>query len=94
MRPVFFDFSSDPKTADIEDEFLFGPDILAAPVTKFEVRSRKVYLPAGTEWTDAWTGKVIPGGQTVDADAPIERIPVYLRGNKPELLKLFAEQKQ
>jgi alpha-D-xyloside xylohydrolase len=94
MRPVFFDFSSDPKTADIEDEFLFGPDILAAPVTKFEVRSRKVYLPAGTKWTDAWTGKVIPGGQTVDADAPIERIPVYLRGNKPELLKLFAEQKQ
>ena len=92
MRPLFFDFSSDPKTADIEDEFLFGPDILVAPVTKYEVRSRKVYLPAGTEWTDVWTGKVIPGGQTVDADAPIENIPIYLRGNKPELLKLFKAQ--
>jgi alpha-glucosidase (family GH31 glycosyl hydrolase) len=45
-------------------------------------------------WTDAWTGKVFPGGQTVEADAPIEHIPVYLRGNKPELLKLFTGQEQ
>ena len=45
MRPVFFDFSSDPKTADIEDQFLFGPDILVAPVTKYEVRQPQRLSP-------------------------------------------------
>ena len=90
MRPVFFDFADDPKAAEVEDQFLFGPDIMAAPVTKYEVRSRDVYLPAGTEWTDAWTGKKLRGGQTVRADAPIEHIPVYLRGDKPGLIKLFT----
>ena len=90
MRPLFFDFSSDPKTAEVEDEFLFGPDILVAPVTKYEVRSRKVYLPAGTTWTDAWTGRKLQGGQVVKADAPIEHIPVYIRGDRPELIKLFT----
>jgi len=89
MRPVFFDFENDPKTADVEDQFLFGPDLLVAPVTKYEARSRKVYLPAGTEWTDAWTGKKLAGGQTIEAAAPIERIPVYIRGDNPDLLKHF-----
>jgi len=91
MRPVFFDFTEDPKTAEVEDQFLFGPDLLVAPITKYEVRSREVYLPIGTEWTDAWTGKKLPGGQIVEADAPIERIPVYVRGNNPELVELFKE---
>jgi len=91
MRPVFFDFEkSDPKTAEIEDEFLFGPDLLVAPITRFEQRSREVYLPAGVDWTDAWTGKKLKGGQTIKADAPIEHIPVYLRGDKGELLKIFS----
>jgi len=93
MRPVFFDFEqSDPKTAEIEDQFLFGPDLLVAPITKFEQRSRQVYLPAGTDWTDAWTGKKLQGGQSIEADAPIERIPVYLRGDRPDLLKLLREK--
>ena len=91
MRPVFFDFEhSDPKTAQIEDQFLFGPDLLVAPVTRYKQRSRPVYLPAGTNWTDAWTGAKLPGGRTITADAPIERIPVYVRGDNPELLKLFS----
>ena len=77
------------KTAEIEDEFLFGPDLLVAPVTRYGLRSREVYLPAGTEWTDAWTGKKLSGGQAVAADAPIERIPVYIRGEHAALLKVF-----
>jgi alpha-D-xyloside xylohydrolase len=91
MRPVFFDFASDPKTAEIEDQFLFGPDLLVAPITKYQARSRDVYLPAGTDWTDAWTGKKISGGQVIRADAPIEHIPVYVRGDNPTLLKLFQK---
>jgi len=89
MRPVFFDFTDDPKTAEVEDQFLFGPDLLVAPITRCEARNREVYLPTGTEWTDAWTGSKLPGGQIIEADAPIERIPVYVRGNNPDLVGLF-----
>jgi alpha-D-xyloside xylohydrolase len=64
---------------------------LVAPVTKYETRSREVYLPSGTEWTDAWTGQKLPGGQSVQAEAPIERIPVYVRGDNPDLLELFKD---
>lgn len=91
MRPVFFDFErTDPDTTEIEDQFLFGPDLLIAPITSFEQRSRQVYLPAGVDWTDAWTGKKLKGGQTIEADAPIDHIPVYIRGNKPNLLRIFG----
>ncbi|MFC1601502.1 glycoside hydrolase family 31 protein [Candidatus Sumerlaeota bacterium] len=89
MRPLFFDFMDDPMCAVVEDEFLLGPDILVAPITKYEMRSREVYLPAGAEWTDAWTGDKILGGQTIVADAPLEHIPVYLRGDQPALLEVF-----
>jgi alpha-D-xyloside xylohydrolase len=81
MRPLFFDFPTDAGCAAIDDEFLFGPDILVAPVLEYGARKRKVYLPAGTTWTDTWTDKKISGGQWIEADAPLERIPVYLRGN-------------
>lgn len=79
MRPLFFDFPKDPGCAAVEDEYMFGPDLLVAPVLVEGARSRPVYLPAGTAWVDAWSEKVFAGGQTVAADAPLERIPVYLR---------------
>lgn len=91
MRPVFFDFPDDPETAEVEDQFLFGPDLLVAPITQYAVRNRQVYLPTGAEWIDAWTGRRLSGGQAVDADAPIERIPVYVSGNNPELIGRFKE---
>ncbi len=89
MRPLFFDFEKDSVAVEIEDQFLFGPDLLVAPVTRYEIRSREVYLPSGTEWTDAWTGETQPGGQKIDADAPIEKIPVFVRGDNAELVRLF-----
>ena len=79
MRPVFYDFPEDNECYDVDDELLFGPDILAAPVTEMGARAREVYLPSGATWTDAWTSEVTEGGSWVDADAPIERIPVYLK---------------
>ncbi len=79
MRPLFFDYPSDAACAAVDDQFLFGPDILVAPILHAGARSRDVYLPAGTAWTDAWTGQKLSGGEHVTADAPLTRIPVYLR---------------
>jgi alpha-D-xyloside xylohydrolase len=79
MRPLFFDFPSDAACWGIEDQFMFGPDVLVAPVLYQDMRSRPVYLPAGTDWTDAWTGSELKGGGQIAADAPLERIPLYIR---------------
>jgi alpha-D-xyloside xylohydrolase len=79
MRPLFFDFPNDEQTADIDDQFLFGPDLLVAPVLHAGERQREVYLPAGITWTDAWTGQALEGGQRLLAEAPLERIPLYVR---------------
>jgi alpha-D-xyloside xylohydrolase len=79
MRPLFFDFPQDTASAGVDDEFLFGPDLLVAPVLEERARRRSVYLPAGATWRDAWTGESQPGGRWIEADAPLERIPLYLR---------------
>lgn len=51
-------------------------------VLDYEVRERDVYLPAGTSWTNAWTGEKVDGGKRVKAEAPLERIPPYIRGDR------------
>ena len=79
MRPLFFDFPEDEESACVDDEYLFGPDLLVAPIIAAGVRQRSVYLPAGTTWTDTWSGQTFDGGQHIVADAPLERIPLYLR---------------
>ena len=79
MRGMFFEFPDDPATWTICDQFLFGPDILVAPVTGAGARTRSVYLPAGASWTEASTGATFEGGQTVEAAAPLEVIPVFAR---------------
>jgi len=79
MRPLFFDFPDDAAAQSVDDQFLFGPDLLVAPVLHSGVTKRKVYLPAGATWAEAWTGKKFKGGQTIEAAAPLDRIPLYLR---------------
>jgi len=84
MRPLFFDYADDPETYQVEDQFLFGADILVAPVLFQGQVERQVYLPAGTDWQDAHSGERLKGGQWLNASAPLERIPVYYRwGSKP-----------
>lgn len=85
MRPLFFDFPADPASYNVEDQFMFGPDILVAPVLKQGATSRPVYLPAG-EWVDAWTGEARTGGMTMTAAAPLERIPVFVRDRAQQAL--------
>jgi len=79
MRPLFVDFPADAQAWSVEDQFMFGPDVLVAPVVTHGTRSRPVYLPDGTAWRDAWTGEEHAGGTTFEAQAPLERIPVFVR---------------
>ncbi|HEY0752436.1 MAG TPA: TIM-barrel domain-containing protein [Ktedonobacteraceae bacterium] len=79
MRPLFFDFPTDSESAIIDDQFLLGPDLLVAPVLVEGARSRKVYLPLGSTWSDAWTGQEYEGGHYIVANAPLECVPLYLR---------------
>ncbi|MFF5289340.1 TIM-barrel domain-containing protein [Paractinoplanes globisporus] len=79
MRPLFLEFPDDPAAWAVEDQFLLGPDILVAPVTELGARQRRVYLPAGAEWTDSETGRRYPGGAHVVIDAPLDRIPLLVR---------------
>lgn len=79
MRPLFFDFPGDQKAWDTEDAYMFGKSVLVAPVMEAGVADREVYLPEGAEWTEVFTGKKWKGGQTVNAYAPIDIIPVFTR---------------
>jgi alpha-D-xyloside xylohydrolase len=79
MRPLFYDFPQDATAWEIEDEYMFGPDLLVAPVMRFGERARRVYLPEGARWTDAWTGTVHGGGSAITVEAPLDRIPLFTR---------------
>jgi alpha-glucosidase (family GH31 glycosyl hydrolase) len=79
MRALFMDFPNDPRVAGIGDEYMFGPAFLVAPVTEQGATSRKVYLPAGTDWYNYWTNERVHGGQTVEANAPIDILPLFVR---------------
>ncbi len=81
MRPLFYDFR-DPVCRMVEDQFMFGPDLMVAPVLYEGERERNVYLPEDTAWTDAWSGEELAGGQSITAAAPLERIPLYVRAGK------------
>jgi len=79
LRPYFVEFPDDPKSWEIDTAYLFGRDLLVAPVFEAGARTWDVYLPAGAAWTDPWTRTRYEGGQTVTVDAPLERIPLFLR---------------
>ena len=79
MRPLFFDFHQDEQAYLVEDQFMFGPDLLVAPVLLEGARDREVYLPAGATWKDPWTEEVYAGGRWLSVSAPLHRIPLFLR---------------
>jgi alpha-D-xyloside xylohydrolase len=79
MRPLLVEFPDDETSWDIDDQFMFGPDLLVAPVLEQGARSRRVYLPSGAQWTDAWTGATVPSGTEVTAEAPLDQVPLFLR---------------
>jgi alpha-D-xyloside xylohydrolase len=78
MRALAMDFRTDVRAQNIGDEFMYGPAFLVNPVTEPGATSRKLYLPKA-RWYDFWTGHATDGGVTVNATAPLDRIPVYVR---------------
>ena len=88
MRSLGFDFRNDEGIKNIPDQYMFGPAFLVNPVTermyslpnsKDIKKVRKVYLPKSANWYDFWTGKLISGGQTIEAGAAIETLPLYIK---------------
>jgi alpha-D-xyloside xylohydrolase len=79
IRTLFYEFPQNSKAWEIEDEYLFGGDVLVAPVMYEGMREREVYLPEGARWRNAHTREVYDGGRTIPVDAPLEIIPVFLR---------------
>jgi alpha-D-xyloside xylohydrolase len=79
QRPLVMDFRADQATWDIGDQFFFGPAFLVSPVLNEHATSRPVYLPAGADWYDFWSGERQAGGETVSVAAPLDRIPLAVR---------------
>ncbi|MGE4568224.1 MAG: TIM-barrel domain-containing protein [Bacteroidales bacterium] len=90
IRALVMDFASDPLALDINDTYMFGKSLLVSPVTErmyvsdgkedfSTVKSKSLYLPAGTRWIDFWTGKSVSGGATVSKEAPLDIMPLYVK---------------
>ena len=78
MRPLVMDFRGDPRAQNTGDQFMFGPAFLVNPVTDPAASTRQLYLPE-SKWYDFWTGSTTEGGRTINAIAPLERLPLYVR---------------
>jgi alpha-D-xyloside xylohydrolase len=78
MRPLVMDFRGDVRAENTGDQFMFGPALLVNPVTEPAATDRQIYLPRG-RWYDFFTGAATDGGSAVDAIAPLERLPLYVR---------------
>jgi alpha-D-xyloside xylohydrolase len=88
MRTMFYEFPDDGPCWELKDQYMFGPDILVAPVLYQGARERKVYLPKGVEWLDLHSLKKYSGETTITASAPLDIIPVFLKNGRPDYLRL------
>lgn len=78
IRPLFYHYQEDSETYHINDQFLLGDSLLVCPVTRPGMRHRQVYFPRGL-WFDYWTGESIEGGRYLSVEAPLEKVPLYVR---------------
>ena len=76
MRTMFFEFPEDPQCWELEDQYMFGPDLLVAPVLYEHQTQRRVYLPEGS-WVEHETGRIYPGRQWVTVSTPLDQIPLF-----------------
>jgi alpha-glucosidase len=78
MRPLFLEYPADAATWDQDDQFMFGSDLLVAPVVRPLERTRQLYLPKGT-WFDFWSGKPYEGGASIRVPVTLTSIPIFVR---------------
>jgi alpha-glucosidase (family GH31 glycosyl hydrolase) len=105
MRSLWLHYPKDKQARGIGDEYLWGRDMLIAPVYEKGATARKVYLPAG-KWYDWWTGTAVEGGKTITRQVDLSCMPIYVRAgaiipfdpirqytsqvvDKPTTLKIF-----
>ncbi|MFI3212945.1 MAG: glycoside hydrolase family 31 protein [Eubacteriales bacterium] len=79
IRPMFYEYPEQDNMYDLADQYMFGGDMLVAPVMYENMTERSVVLPAGETWIYAWTGEEVEGGQTVTVETPKDIIPVYVK---------------
>lgn len=80
---MFYDFSYDPRTYEAEDQYMFGPDYLVAPVYTYQATSRSVYLPKllpeNAVWQHFYTKQVYPGGERLEIDTSVNDFPLFIQ---------------
>ena len=81
MRGMFHEFPGEENCWDLDDQYMYGPDLLIAPVMKAGATSREVFLPSGAAWTNMHSGAVTDGGRWLHVEAPLTVIPVFLRND-------------
>ncbi|MFL9484344.1 TIM-barrel domain-containing protein [Chitinophagaceae bacterium LWZ2-11] len=79
MRGLPMDFANDTSVLNITDQYMFGSSLLINPVYSFKAKSRKLYLPKCAGWYDLYTGKYYLSGQSFEAEAPYEKMPVFVK---------------
>ncbi|MBN2597854.1 MAG: DUF5110 domain-containing protein [Marinifilaceae bacterium] len=79
MRALVMDFAKDSKVNNIDDQYMFGPSLMVCPVYEYGARNRSVYLPESNGWYNAYNGNFVQGGQTITADAPYDRMPMFVK---------------
>lgn len=80
MRHLIIDYADDENVCNIDDEYLFGRNMLVAPLIEEGSRQRDIYLPEG-EWTDFWDGTRYQGGKSIKYSCNIDKIPVFIKEN-------------
>lgn len=78
MRPLVLNYPDDPRVWDLGEQYLWGDDLLVAPVTRPGATHWPVYLPEGV-WHDFWTGDAYRGPRGITVDAPLDRLPLFVR---------------
>lgn len=79
IRPMVYEFPNDARCHTESFDFMLGSHLLVASVFEEGARTRRVYLPSLTDWYDFYSGEYYRGGQEIEMDAPLERIPLLVR---------------
>lgn len=82
IRPMFYEFPEEKKCWELQDQYMFGGDVLVAPIVYEDTYEREVYLPQGAQWILISDGTKYEGGRTVKVSADISQIPVFLRDGR------------